>query len=362
MSPSKYSREEAIRQSTPLDFTTVTDDAWVKDKTIVITGGASGFGAAFLKRWAAAGATVIIGDINVKGGDQLVRDVSKSTGNTNIHFFQCDVTNWKSQVQFFKHAVKVSPHGGIDTVVANAGIIDANPTFEKPVGLDAVDPPAPKFGVLDVNLMGVMYTTHLALFYLPRNPGSSAASAKSDRAKSSRDRHLVLLSSIAGIAPIPGQTLYAVSKHAVVGLYRNLRCSAFMHGVRVNLICPYFIDTPMLDARVRVMLAGGAYGQPEDVVEAATKFVADPSILGRAVMVGPKLKAQEEDGQWKLAEGDKPGEEMAIREIYAHDFEETEIFTRNMIGIMNRVVEIRGWAGWVADMISAAKYGLGWRG
>lgn len=230
-----------VSQSPPIDTNAVTDDTWVKDKTIVITGGSSGFGEGFFRRWAANGATVVIGDINVQRGDQLVREVRNETGNQNLHFCNCDVTDWQSQVQFFKDAVKLSPHGGIDTVVANAGIVDTAPTIEIPRGLDAPNPAPPNLAVLDVNLKGVLYTSHLPLFYLARNPKSAPADPNCDPAKISRDRHLLLMSSMAGIVPIPGQTLYATSKHAVVGLYRNLRCSSFLHGVRTNLICPYFM-------------------------------------------------------------------------------------------------------------------------
>jgi NAD(P)-dependent dehydrogenase (short-subunit alcohol dehydrogenase family) len=355
-----YPLESAIRQSPPLNINKAAEVTWVRDKTIVITGGASGFGAGYLKRWAAAGATVVIGDIDVEKGDRLVRDTRKETDNKNLHFFYCDVTDWQSQVQFFKDAVKVSAHGGIDTVVANAGITDPDPTIEKPEGLDSPNPPPPNLAVLDVNLKGVLYTTHLALFYLPKNPDSSPANPNCDPFQTHRDRHLLLLSSMAGIWPLPAQTLYATSKHAVVGLYRNLRSSSFMHGVRVNLICPYFIDTPIITTAGRMILAGGAVGKPDDVVEAATRFVADPRMAGRAVVVGPKLKvAQNEDGEWDLVEGEEEaGEKQAIWELYAHDFEDSELFTRNIIRIMNRVTEIRGWAGWFQDMIKAIKHGI----
>ena len=230
-----------VRQSPAIDTSAVPDETWVRDKTIVITGGASGFGERFFRRWAADGATVLIGDIDIRRGDQLVREVSNETGNPKLHFFHCDVTDWQSQVQFFKDAVRVSPHGGIDTVVANAGIVDPDYTIETPRGLDGSNPPPPNLAVLDVNLKGVLYTSHLALFYLAKNPQSAPADPNCDPTKTLRDRHLLLMSSMAGIAPIPTQTLYATSKHGVVGLYRNLRCSSFSHGVRTNLICPYFM-------------------------------------------------------------------------------------------------------------------------
>ncbi len=118
----------------------------------------------------------------------------------------------------------------------------------------------------------------------------------------------------------------------------------------------------MLTTAGRALLAGGSFGNVEDVIEAATHFVADPRVVGRAVVVGPKLKVEQAaDGQWRLVEGKgTTGEEKAIWEVYAHDFEDTEIFTRRIVGIMNRAVEIKGWSGWLTDMFAALKYGLGW--
>lgn len=286
----------------------------------------------------------------------------RETGNPNLHFFYCNVADWQSQVQFFKDAVKVSPHGGIDTVVANAGIVDPSNSIEWPSGLDTTEPPPPSLAVLDVNLTGVVYTAHLALYYLPLNPNSSAAKSDYDPSKTPRDRHLLLLSSMAGLSPLPGQTLYAVSKHAVVGLYRNLRCSSFMHGVRVNLICPYFIDTPMFVTLGRLNLAGGQMGKIGDVVEAGTRFVADPRIIGRTAVVGPMMKVkQNKDGEWEVVEeAEAGGEDKIIWEVHADDFQDSELFLRNYVRLLNRVVEIRGWVGWSKDILAALKYGLGW--
>lgn len=325
----EYSLEEKVHQSPPLDMKDKINDGWIKGKTILITGGASGFGAGFFRRWAAAGATVIIGDINVAKGEQLVQGVKKETKNPDLHFIECNVADWKSQVSFFKAAKKLSPHGGIDTVVANAGVADLDPIFENPHDLDADDPPPPDSRILDVNLTGVVYTTHLALFYLQKNPGSSLADPKCNPADTSRDRHLLLISSAAGLLPMPGHTYYAASKHAVVGIYRSLRASSYLHGVRVNMIAPYFIDTPMMTFGAKIILAGGNVGKPEDVVEAATRFTADPRIVGRAVFVGPKLNVkQDSGGEWNLVRAQEDGEQKSSWEIYVHDLKDSDLYQR----------------------------------
>ena len=112
----------------------------------------------------------------------------------------------------------------------------------------------------------------------------------------------------------------------------------------------------------RILLAGGSFGDAKDVVEAATRFVVDPRVVGRAVVVGPKLKVERDtDGQWSLVEGKgSTGEDKAIWEAYAHDFEDSEILTRRLLGLLNRAMEINGWTGWLKDIYAAIKYGMGW--
>lgn len=359
---------EMIRQSPPLDNRNIIDDSWVKNKTILITGGAGAFGQGFLRRWAAAGAVVIIGDINAKKGDQVVRELRKKTGNAHLHFVYCDVTNWSSQLHLFREALRLSPHGGIDTVVANAGIASKTDIFMELEDLETANPPPPDLAVLDVNITGVVYTSYLALYHLQRNPGSRPADPKCDPGKTHRDRHLLLMSSIAGLIPLPGVSLYGASKHAVLGLYRCLRASSFSHGVRVNIVCPNYMDTPLLSTMSRMLLAGTILGDPEDVVEAATRFAADPRVVGRAVAVGPKMKVvTTEDGEWKLSlprnpsgprNPSEPRVEKAIWEIYPQDFEEADVFQRRIIGLINMKVEKRGLTGVLVDVASALLYPL----
>lgn len=129
------------RQSKPVDTTEAYDPSWVAGKTIVITGGASGFGEGFSRNWATHGANIIIGDVNDAKGKALVEELRKQTGNPNHHYLHCDVTNWQSQVDFFRSAEKLSPNGGIDSVVANAGITDNFSNFQEPKNLDAEEPP-----------------------------------------------------------------------------------------------------------------------------------------------------------------------------------------------------------------------------
>lgn len=308
-----------VRQSPPVDLELPYDETTVRGKTIIITGGASGFGEGFARRWGASGATIVIADINDVRGREVAESIKKETGNANIHYIHCDVTNWQSQVDLFHDTIKLSPTKGIDSVVINAGITDKAPLLILPEGLDADEPKAPKLTALNVLLIGALYTTHLALFYLPRNPRSKAADPNRKPSASEPDRHIMLIGSLASFLPLVVLPLYASSKHAVLGLFRSLRLSSFVDGVRVNMLCPYFIDTPLLNVPARLALAGGGTGKLEDVVEAGTRLMADTTICGRALAVGPKVKV-DENGEWLPAKS-TVGKEKAIWECYADDYE-----------------------------------------
>jgi hypothetical protein len=85
------------------------------------------------------------------------------------------------------------------------------------------------------------------------------------------------------------------------------------------MICPYFIETPLIPAGGRVLLAGAAFGQSEDVVDAGTRLMSDESIVGRALVIGPKVKVNDE---WELLPANSNKQEIATWEAYAHDYEE----------------------------------------
>ncbi|CAK7236201.1 hypothetical protein SCUCBS95973_009527 [Sporothrix curviconia] len=372
---------EAVRQSPRIDPKAPYDTASVAGKTILVTGGASGFGAAFARRWAALGAHLAIGDINDEAGEALVAELRTTTpGGQHHHFVHCDVTSWESQAAFFKAAVEHSADRCIHVVVPNAGIADSNTPlnqrgFENPAPFrdangvvdEAQGPRAPHMPVADVNVTGVLYTTHLAMYWLPRNDG--------------KDRHILFLSSIAGLIPLPGQALYTMSKHAVTGLFRALRRTADVHNdLRVNMLCPYFVATPIMPSPAVAMLAGSGMATVADVVEAATRFVADEAIAGRALVIGPKMLLRSLNGTAVGGEDDDnkssnsafdviaspadsiqvvgaptaaqtaAGEDQAIWECYGEDFEVCETFVSRYMRLLNILTLTRGWAGFFWDL------------
>ncbi|OOF99109.1 hypothetical protein ASPCADRAFT_204767 [Aspergillus carbonarius ITEM 5010] len=339
----------------------------LKDKTILITGGASGLGAAFSTRWASAGAQVIIGDIN-PSGETTVAQIRSETSNNNVHFIHLDVTSWTSQVNFFRQAIQLSPHGGIDAVVASAGINNANESrsFETPTidYLTDPNPPPPGLKTVDVNLTGVLYTVHLAQWFLPRNPGSHNLAGQPSSSSSPRDRHLLLIGSIASLHPLASQVPYTITKHAVLGLFRCLRVTApVTTGIRVNIVCPYYTDIGLMSGPARVILAGVPIGKPEDVVEAATYLMANQECSGRSLATGPRLKLDLPDGvylkrdsveeivQYTVDEGGD--EERGVWDCRLHDVETADVFTDRMLKAVKAVVAARGWIGWGKGLVGA---------
>ena len=337
-----------IVASSAVDLSLPIPISSLASRTVLITGGASGLGAAMFTSLASHGCNVIIGDLNTSSGEKLVAQMRTTTQNSNHHFIKLDVTSWQSQVSFFKQAASLSPHGGIDCVIANAGICPALEamTFETPPDYTKMDnPPAPPLKTLQVNLDGVMFTTTLALSYLSRNPGSQKCAIAP--VPGPRDRHIILVSSIAGVAPIPSQSIYCASKHGVAGLFRALRItSPITTGVRVNMISPYFVDTPILGPGGAIITAGGAMARIEDVADAVMRLVADKGIIGRALMIG--CRGNEE--QTKAAGLETAQEGQAIWDVFGHDLDQTDIFTRRIIGVTNIIATTRGWFGMIADV------------
>jgi NAD(P)-dependent dehydrogenase (short-subunit alcohol dehydrogenase family) len=398
------------KQSPPVDTTAPYSTASLAGKTVLLTGAASGFGAAFARHWAQYGATLIIGDINRNAGAALATELNELPRSSRRHaYVYCDVTDWQSQVDLFKKAAAMSPGGVIHAVVPCAGIADGSRNLEQPRTLNAEEPRKPKLNVVSVNLIGVLYTVHLALFWLQKrskeaaDPSSaednlerlnidhkdsaesevtatgrdSFASAASKRINGatphstsqeepsslSTDRHILIIGSMASLAGIPGSAEYTLCKHALLGLFRSLKGYVWLSEIRLNMLCPYFVETPILTPAARMLLAGGNPGKVEDVVDAATRLVADESINGHALLIGPKLPAiadmlaveEGDETPWGslpvgYEEAVKGGQTKAVWEAYAHSYESVELFSWRYVQLLNNARRIRGWIGTIKDL------------
>lgn len=380
--------------SGPVDFSLPLPHEDLQGKVVLITGGASGIGAALARALVQHGAQVLVGDIDAALGTQVVAELrrvsasssspsSSSSEDATHHFIPVDVTQWDSQLNLFREAVRLSATGGLDAVVAGAGINDASESealeFNVPRVADlsfTTPPAAPRLRTLAVNLIGTMYTSTLALSYLSENPGSvkCAVARDTERNKdtgnkpaSARDRHLLLIGSIAGVLALPGSVVYVAAKHGVTGLWRGLRLSApVLHGVRVNLLAPQYVPTPMHGVRGNAVLAGVPKTEMADVLRAALRMLADRSIIGRGIVAGARAAAPDrgfpsigESDMSELSEEkvsvdkDRPSTNdlsAALWDIYAHDFEQTDLLMRRTMALLNLAAAARDTTSFLRDL------------
>jgi 5'-hydroxyaverantin dehydrogenase len=271
---------------------TKVDLAFLNDKAALITGGASGIGLATARAWAAAVVYVTIADIQpIEVGQKLAAELSSTGGRVN--YCWCDVTNWNSQIAAFKSAITFSPSKTLDIVTTFAGTAsDLEHAASHILAVSepslAIDPKPPNTRNIEVNLIGVYYTSYLALYYLRLKPRTVAGSAcaptngttkdtNSLDASTTSDKSLILVASMAAYIDSSISPTYAASKFGVRGLFRSTRTRTLEIGVRCNLLAPWFVDTPLLASIKNDMASKGidmakvlSFVSIESCVEAAS--------------------------------------------------------------------------------------------
>jgi NAD(P)-dependent dehydrogenase (short-subunit alcohol dehydrogenase family) len=183
-------------------------------RAAVVTGGASGIGRAIARELARRGVDVTVTDIDAEGAERVAKELGATAA-------RLDVTDADAVREVF-HAVR-DRHGRLDFVFNNAGIAVGGTVNE--VTLDHWN------RTIDVNLRGVVHGVHVA-YPIMIEQGFG---------------HIVNTASLAGLTPAPLMAPYTATKHAVVGLSLALRAEAQLYGVKVHVVCPGFVDTPLLD-------------------------------------------------------------------------------------------------------------------
>jgi NAD(P)-dependent dehydrogenase (short-subunit alcohol dehydrogenase family) len=222
-------------------------------KAALVTGGASGIGAAAVRRLAAAGAVVAIADRDEAGARALAEEVGGLA-----------LPGDASEPDTMAMAVDVAEDafGRLNIVLLNAGVTAGQS------GVETLDLAAYR-RIMGVNVDHVVFGLTAAVPALRRAGGGN----------------IVATASLAGLVAMPGDALYTLTKHAVVGYVRAVAPTLAPEGIRVNAVCPGFADTPLI-ARVKPKFADFPLLAPEDVV-AAIESILERGEPGECWFVQP---------------------------------------------------------------------------
>ncbi len=245
-------------------------------KVALVTGAASGIGRATALAFSAAGASVLVSDVQEEAGEQTVGLIRAAGGRAK--FVRCDVSHEDEVEAMVERCIE--SFGRLDFACNNAGIEGASSAVTDLSGEEWNR-------ILAVNLTGTWYCMRHELPVMLRQGGGS----------------VVNVASIAGVVGFPNASAYVASKHGVVGLTRSAALEYARQGIRINVVCPGVIETPMItratggDATAAAQFAQGApagrMGQPEEIASAVLWLCS----AGAGYTIGHPLVV---DGGWTV--------------------------------------------------------------
>ncbi|KAL2815282.1 hypothetical protein BDW59DRAFT_16627 [Aspergillus cavernicola] len=251
-------------------------------KTVIVTGGAGGIGAATARVFNTHGANVVIADIpaSKESANELITSFPHPE---HALFIPVDILNWEEMLHLFRTTVE--KFGCIDTVVANAGIMEKTETLD----VESTDADGDllestgAFHVIDVNVKGTLNTLRLAMHHMKPY-------AREIRAHKS----IVLVSSTSGYFGGTGVSAYVSSKHAIVGLLRSSQVAAKKYGIAITGIAPFFTTTNITaKAGERWQADGLTPNTPEDVGLAIARSSVEGLSGTSTLVAGPFRKEME---------------------------------------------------------------------
>ena len=258
-------------------MTSRSQDQELAGQVALITGGGSGLGAAFCRRLAAGGAHVIVNDLVPEAAGATAAEI----GGTAAAFDVTDAVAFDAAID-----TAVAQHGKIDILINNAGIAPepdptrtdqamANQMLRMEGRVDELVPLDATAGLSDaewdrmirVHLYGTFHGVRAALRHMtPARSGS-----------------IVNIGSVLGLRPMAGAPHYSAAKAAIIALTKSVGQEVAPFGIRVNVVCPGWVDTPLLAPMDPMMMAGivmqipqGRMARAEELAE-LVRFLAGPA-------------------------------------------------------------------------------------
>ena len=250
----------------------------LEGKTALVTGGGSGIGRAASLAYSREGARVVVVDVNVEGGEETVQRIKESGGEAIL--VHADVSsNAGTQAMV---AETVERFGRLDCAFNNAGISGGR---DRNLTADYTQDDGDR--VIGVNLTGVWLSMKAEIPQMLAQGGGA----------------IVNTASIMGLIATPGSVAYMAAKHGVVGLTKAAALEYAKDNLRVNAVCPGYIDTPLLqplfaneDRKEQVVSRHpvGRLGQPEEIAEAVIWLSSDAAsfVTGHSMAVDGGYVAQ----------------------------------------------------------------------
>ncbi|MEI7771858.1 MAG: SDR family oxidoreductase [Chloroflexales bacterium] len=240
-------------------------------KAVVITGGGGGIGRATALAFARAGSRLMVGDLDRAAADATVELIVAEGGEA--YALGCDVAQPESAEALVRAAV--ARLGRIDCAINNAGIAASSESTAR-LPIDTWE------RTIGVNLSGVFYCMRAELAAMRAGGGGV----------------IINVASVLGLVGFAGAAAYVAAKHGVIGLTKTAALEYATRSIRVNAVCPGFIETPMLDragvtgdpdirAAITALHPMGRLGQPEEIAGAVLYLCSDAAsfITGQALVV-----------------------------------------------------------------------------